>query len=60
MSDDQLAAAKGSRLLDDRACARIEAEADRRDLDDLLARYFPAGTSPRTSRTWATTPSSGA
>ncbi|NIY69776.1 phage minor capsid protein 2 [Streptomyces malaysiensis] len=41
MSDDQLAAAEGSRLLDDRARARIEAEADRRDLGDQLARYFP-------------------
>jgi len=42
MSDDQLAAALGSGLLDDRARARIEAEADRRDLDDRLARMFPA------------------
>ncbi|WP_329148799.1 phage minor capsid protein [Streptomyces sp. NBC_01456] len=44
MSDDQLAAAEGSRLLDDRARARIEVEADRRDLDDLLARVTPGGT----------------
>ncbi|MET9253758.1 phage minor capsid protein [Streptomyces sp. NPDC003717] len=43
MSDDQLAAAEGSRLLDDRARARIEAEADRRDLDDLLDRVRPGG-----------------
>ncbi|KAB1141442.1 phage capsid protein [Streptomyces luteolifulvus] len=44
MSDDELAAAEGSRLLDDRARARIEAEADRRDLDDLLGRVRPGGT----------------
>jgi hypothetical protein len=44
MRDDQLAAAEGSRLLDDRARARIEAEADRRDLDDLLDRVRPGGT----------------
>ncbi|WP_432026841.1 phage minor capsid protein [Streptomyces sp. 1222.5] len=44
MSDDQLAAAERSRLLDDRARARIVAEADRRDLDDLLARIAPGGT----------------
>ncbi|MYY08820.1 phage capsid protein [Streptomyces sp. SID4919] len=44
MSDDQLAAAEGSRLLDDQARARIAAEADRRDLDDLLARIRPGGT----------------
>ncbi|WP_307783241.1 phage minor capsid protein [Streptomyces sp. MBT53] len=43
MRDDQLAAAEGSRLLDDRARARIEAEADRRDLDDLLDRVTPGG-----------------
>ncbi|MFC8925232.1 phage minor capsid protein [Streptomyces albidoflavus] len=43
MRDDQLAAAEGSRLLDDRARARIEAEADRRDLDDLLGRVRPGG-----------------
>ncbi len=43
MSDDQLAAAEGSRLLDDRARARIAAEADRRDLDDLLGRVRPGG-----------------
>ncbi|MET8098818.1 phage minor capsid protein [Streptomyces sp. NPDC005236] len=44
MSDDDLAAAMRSNLLDDRARARIEAEADRRDLDDLLARVRPGGT----------------
>ncbi|MCR8576167.1 phage minor capsid protein [Streptomyces sp. Isolate_219] len=44
MSDDQLAAAEGSRLLDDRARTRVEAEADRRDLDDLLTRVTPGGT----------------
>ncbi|MER7346408.1 phage minor capsid protein [Streptomyces aurantiacus] len=43
MSDEQLAAAEGSRLLDDRARARVEAEADRRDLDDLLARIRLGG-----------------
>jgi hypothetical protein len=43
MRDDQLADAEGSRLLDDRARARIEAEADRRDLDDLLDRVRPGG-----------------
>ncbi|MFB8415435.1 phage minor capsid protein [Streptomyces albidoflavus] len=43
MRDDQLAAAEGSRLLDDRARARIEAEADRRDLDDLLGHVRPGG-----------------
>lgn len=43
MSDSQLAGAEGSRLLDDRARARIEAEADRRDLDDLLGRVRPGG-----------------
>lgn len=44
MSDDQLAAAMRSNLLDDRARARVEAEADRRDLEDLLARIRPGGT----------------
>ncbi|WHM36305.1 phage minor capsid protein [Streptomyces sp. BPTC-684] len=44
MGDDQLAAAVGSGLLDDQARARVEAEADRRDLDDLLARITPGGT----------------
>jgi hypothetical protein len=44
ISDDQLAAAERLRLLDDRARARIEAEADRRDLDDLLGRIAPGGT----------------
>ncbi|PJN40506.1 phage capsid protein [Streptomyces sp. CB02959] len=43
MHDDQLAGAHGSGLLDDRAHARVEAEADRRDLDDLLARVRPGG-----------------
>ncbi|MEW1774684.1 phage minor capsid protein [Streptomyces sp. NPDC086777] len=43
MRDDQLAGAEGSRLLDDRARARIEAEANRRDLDDLLDRVRPGG-----------------
>ncbi|MDQ0949325.1 hypothetical protein QFZ24_003248 [Streptomyces phaeochromogenes] len=44
MSDDDLAAAMRSNLLDDQARARIEAEADRRDLDDLLTRIRPGGT----------------
>ncbi|MGI5444137.1 phage minor capsid protein [Streptomyces sp. CA-243310] len=43
MSDDQLAAAMRSNLLDDRARARIETEADRRDLDALLDRARPGG-----------------
>lgn len=43
MSDDQLAAAMRSGLLDDRARARIEVEADRRDLDALLDRARPGG-----------------
>ncbi|MET9555096.1 phage minor capsid protein [Streptomyces sp. NPDC006645] len=43
VSDDQLAAAVRSNLLDGPARARIEAEADRRDLDDLLARIRPGG-----------------
>ncbi|WP_275463368.1 phage minor capsid protein [Streptomyces noursei] len=43
MHDDQLAGAHSSGLLDDRARARVEAEADRRDLDDLLARVRPGG-----------------
>ncbi|MFE0762614.1 phage minor capsid protein [Streptomyces smyrnaeus] len=38
MSDDQLAAAMRSGTLDDRARARIEAEADRRDREQLLDR----------------------
>lgn len=42
-SDDQLTAAMRSNLLDDRARQRVEAEADRRDLDDLLARIRPGG-----------------
>ncbi|WP_282792081.1 phage minor capsid protein [Streptomyces sp. CC224B] len=44
MSDDDLAAAMRSALLDDRARARIEAEADRRDLAALLDRAAPRGT----------------
>ncbi|MFD9069498.1 phage minor capsid protein [Streptomyces lasiicapitis] len=44
MDDEQLAAAMRSNLLDDRARARVEGEADRRDLDDLLARIRPGGT----------------
>ncbi|MGW2292675.1 phage minor capsid protein [Streptomyces phaeochromogenes] len=43
MSDAQLAAAMRSNLLDKRARARVEAEADRRDLDALLARARPGG-----------------
>ncbi|MFD3829724.1 phage minor capsid protein [Streptomyces sp. NPDC058621] len=43
MSDDQLAAAMRSTLLDDRARARVEAEADRRDLAALLDRARPGG-----------------
>ncbi|MEV4036378.1 phage minor capsid protein [Streptomyces umbrinus] len=43
MSDAQLAAAMRSNLLDKRARARVEAEADRRDLDALLARARPSG-----------------
>ncbi|MFZ3569271.1 phage minor capsid protein [Streptomyces sp. BH034] len=42
MSDDQLAAAARSNLLDDRALARVEAEADRRDREQLLARVRDA------------------
>ncbi|MER8042582.1 phage minor capsid protein [Streptomyces sp. NPDC094032] len=44
MSDDDLAAAMRSNLLDDRARRRVEAEADRRDLDRLLDRAAPGGT----------------
>ncbi|MGC0205234.1 phage minor capsid protein [Streptomyces levis] len=43
MSDDDLAAAMRSTLLDDQARARIEAEADRRDLAGLLDRAAPRG-----------------
>ncbi|OII60868.1 phage capsid protein [Streptomyces sp. CC53] len=43
MSDDDLAAAMRSNLLDDRARRRIEAEADRRDLAALLDRAAPGG-----------------
>lgn len=43
MDDDQLAAAMRSQLLDDRARARIMAEADRRDLEQLLDRAAPGG-----------------
>jgi hypothetical protein len=44
MSDDQLAAAMRSNLLDDRARRRMEVEADRRDLAALLDRAAPRGT----------------
>jgi hypothetical protein len=44
MSDDQLAAAMRSNLLDKRARARVETEADRRDLAALLDRAAPRGT----------------
>lgn len=44
MSDDQLAAAMRSGTLDARGRARVEAEADRRDLEQLLARIRPGGT----------------
>ncbi|MCG7524933.1 phage minor capsid protein [Streptomyces sp. OfavH-34-F] len=44
MSDDDLAAALHTDLLDSRAHARIEAEADRRDLAALLDRAAPGGT----------------
>ncbi|NML50547.1 phage capsid protein [Streptomyces sp. R302] len=46
MTDEQLAAAVRSGPVDARALARVEAEADRRDLDDLAARadrLFPGG-----------------
>ncbi|MGW2130449.1 phage minor capsid protein [Streptomyces coelicoflavus] len=43
MSDDDLAAAMRSGLLDDRARARIEKEADRRDTAALLDRAAPGG-----------------
>ncbi|MGE9695924.1 phage minor capsid protein [Streptomyces sp. CH6] len=43
MSDRQLANAEGTGLLDERARARVEAKADRRDLDDLLDRVRPGG-----------------
>ncbi|MCZ9350728.1 phage minor capsid protein [Streptomyces mutabilis] len=43
MSDDDLAAAMRSTLLDDRARARIEAEADRRDTEALFDRAAPGG-----------------
>ncbi|WP_328678448.1 phage minor capsid protein [Streptomyces sp. NBC_00343] len=43
MDDDQLAAAERSGLLDQRARDRIAAEADRRDLADLLDRAAPGG-----------------
>lgn len=44
MSDDQLAAAMRSNLLDARARDRIMQEADRRDLEQLLDRIAPGGT----------------
>ncbi|MFJ7337872.1 phage minor capsid protein [Streptomyces sp. NPDC101116] len=43
MSDDDLAAAMRSNLLDGRARARIEKEADRRDMAALLDRAAPRG-----------------
>ncbi|WP_209441959.1 hypothetical protein, partial [Kitasatospora aureofaciens] len=43
MSDDDLAAAMRSDLLDERARARIEREADRRDVEHLLDRAAPGG-----------------
>ncbi|MGA5084085.1 phage minor capsid protein [Streptomyces pseudogriseolus] len=43
MSDDDLAAAMRSTLLDDRARRRIEQEADRRDVEALLDRAAPGG-----------------
>ncbi|MFF5501254.1 phage minor capsid protein [Streptomyces roseolus] len=46
MTDEQLAAAVRSGPMDARALSRIEAEADRRDLDDVAARadrLFPGG-----------------
>jgi hypothetical protein len=43
MTDDDLAAAMRSNLLDDRARARIEQEADRRDIEQLLDRAAPGG-----------------
>jgi Phage minor capsid protein 2 len=43
MSDDDLAAAMHSNLLDDRARARIEREADRRDAEALRDAVFPGG-----------------
>ncbi len=43
MSDEQLAAAMRSNLLDDRARARVETEADRRDLDKKLEVFRPGG-----------------
>ncbi|MFJ8146969.1 phage minor capsid protein [Streptomyces sp. NPDC096048] len=44
MSDDDLAAAMRSNLLDPRARSRIEAEADRRDTEQLLDRAAPGGS----------------
>ncbi|MGW3711355.1 phage minor capsid protein [Streptomyces albogriseolus] len=43
MTDDDLAAAMRSTLLDERARARVEAEADRRDMTALLDRAAPGG-----------------
>ncbi|MEU3097206.1 phage minor capsid protein [Streptomyces sp. NPDC006967] len=43
MTDDDLAAAMRSSLLDERARARVEAEADRRDMTALLDRAAPGG-----------------
>ncbi|WP_331757307.1 phage minor capsid protein [Streptomyces albidoflavus] len=43
MSDEQLALATRPGVLDERSLARIEAEADRRDVADLRAAVFPEG-----------------
>ncbi|MDN5380721.1 phage capsid protein [Streptomyces sp. LB8] len=43
MSEQQLAAAVASGTLDGRALERVEAELDRRDLEQLLARAAPGG-----------------
>ncbi|MFJ6707019.1 MULTISPECIES: phage minor capsid protein [unclassified Streptomyces] len=43
LTDEQLADAYGSRHLDDRDLRRVEAEADRRDEQQLLDRVRPAG-----------------
>ncbi|PJN19275.1 phage capsid protein [Streptomyces sp. CB02120-2] len=43
MSEEQLAAAMRSRAIDEGDRRRIEVEADRRDLDDLLDRARPGG-----------------
>ncbi|MEV0657145.1 phage minor capsid protein [Streptomyces sp. NPDC050395] len=43
MTDEQLALATRPHVLDERALARIETEADRRDAADLRAAVFPEG-----------------